>query len=35
MKIAVGQINTIIGDLDHNKKKILEVYVRGSKMVQI
>jgi NAD+ synthase (glutamine-hydrolysing) len=31
MKIAVGQINTIIGDLDHNKKKILEVYSQGVK----
>ena len=29
MKIALCQINTIIGDLELNKKKILEVYQKG------
>ncbi len=29
MKIAVGQINTIIGDLSYNKAKILEIYNKG------
>jgi len=31
MKIAIGQINTIIGDLGHNKAKILNIYHRGVK----
>src|ERR1035437_2948152 len=29
MKIALCQINTIIGDLDNNRKKILEWYKKG------
>jgi NAD+ synthase (glutamine-hydrolysing) len=29
MKIAVGQINTIIGDLEYNKQKILDAYAKG------
>jgi NAD+ synthase (glutamine-hydrolysing) len=31
MKIALGQINTIIGDLSHNKAKILNIYEKGVK----
>ncbi len=31
MKIAVCQLNSIIGDLDYNKNKIVEHYLRGVK----
>ena len=31
MKIALCQVNTIIGDINYNKKKILEFYKRGVK----
>ena len=29
MKIALGQINTVIGDLENNKTKILDYYKKG------
>ena len=31
MKIALGQINPVIGDIEGNKKKIAEGYEKGVK----